>query len=443
MAAQALGLALFFVLTVGTHPITGWMGCCLFAVLAAGGLLAVRGHQLRRRLVILCLTGLAVVVCLSPWLYATALFQRHLAISAGSGQTMLIQAIDGIDRWRVRFFPLPLDLRCLWSDPAEVSTPYLDAQANVPLLVLVGVCLGKWIVAAARRPRALDVGVLVLTLAYLGFCIILSLYGSGPLERLPKPFKMVQFTYRWVNQINLSLLALLCMGLLIRARGDQAAPPIRLGPVFLGCVLTWAGLGVLVKLEHAYFIRQTFYAKLNYRPDAQLPGTFYGLGAYSTPHLFPPLQSQDHVIRGNLTVDPANSYGTVQPLRIMTDQPGVVVTSVEAFPWNKLYVDGRAVPSRDLRRSGVIEPVRGLNTQLHVFQAVPVPAGEHLVEYRFEPNRAWTRLTLLSKLAFATLVLGWAVLFGGQLVAVPLKGRLRRPRPGGVSAGEPGAEKCA
>src|SRR5439155_25111016 len=132
-------------------------------------------------------------------------------------------------------------------------------------------------------------------------------------------------------------------------RGSLPPPPIRLGGVLLGCLLTWAGAGVLVKLEHAYFIHQTFYTRLNYRPDAQLPPTFYGVSGYSTPTYYPALQGADHVTRGDLRVDPAEDYGMAQPLRVEADRPGWLVTSVEALPWNKLYINGRAVAPQDIR----------------------------------------------------------------------------------------------
>jgi hypothetical protein len=408
MWAFGLGFALCSLLVAGIHPLTAWMGVCLSPVLVVGGLLASRGDHLRLRLLILSGIGLGTILCLAPWLYATARFQRDFAITASP----LLLAVSGIDQWAIRFFPLPLDMRCVWQNPLELRTPYLDAQVNVPLLVLVAVCLVQMIVSGTRRPRALDVSILVLTGAYLGLCVLLSLYPVGPFHDLPKPFKMVQYTYRWVNQINLALLICLCMVLLVRARSGPAMPPRRFGGIFLGCLLTWAGVGVVVKLEHAYFIYQAFYAKVNYRLQADqradLPPTYYGKGDYSTPALYAAVRSTNPRISGHFNVDSAAAYGTPQPLRIVADRPSTLVTSVEAFPWNKLYVDGHAVSPQ----------VQGM------LQAIPVAPGEHVVVYRFEPDRLWAGLTRLSKLAFATILLACIVSFADRLVAAT---RSRRP----------------
>jgi hypothetical protein len=402
MLAHGLGFALCSILVVGTHPITGWMGVCLIPLLIVGGLMASPGDRLRR-LGILCVIGLGIMLCLAPWLYATAQFQQHLAITTSS-----LVDISGIDRWEIRFFPLPLDMRCLRQNPFEVCTPYLDAQANVPLLVLVAACLVHSVLPAPRRPRALDLGVLSMTLAYLGFCVLLSLYPDMQIRDLPKPFRMVQFTYRWVNQINLVLFVCLCMALQVRARKDQAAAPLQLRGIFLSCILTWAGLGLIVKLEHAYFVHQACYAKLNYKLEGtMLPPTYYGLGAYSTPALYPALQYADRIIEAPLSVDSAADFGTPRPLLIVADRRSTLVTSVLAFPWNKLYVDGRMVRAQ----------AQGFQ------QAVSVAPGEHLIEYRFQPDRLWTQLTLLSKLVFATILIACAVLFGERLVAWIINGQ--------------------
>jgi hypothetical protein len=418
--AHALGFALFSALAAGTHPITAWMGAWLFAVLAAAGLLAGRGDLLCRRLLVLGVAGAGVVLCLAPWLYATALFCRSLPMAPSVPAPLI--TFDGIDQWYVRFFPLPLDLRCVRQDPGVVPSAYLDAQANVPLLVLVAVALARLFLSGSWRPGGFALGAVALVGVYLAFSVTLSLV-PGATRLLPAPFTGAQFAYRWVNQINLALFVLLCVGLLVRGRGGEALPPLGLGGVFLGCVLTWAGAGLLIKLAHAAFTRQQG-VMVNYQPGPQLPLIFYTAGGYSTPALYrgPLRQDAGPALRRHWEVDSAAAYGTARPLRVRADRPGRLITSAEGFAWNRLHLDGRAVSPRETQLVGYpefIDPTGRLPWNL---QAVVLPAGEHVVEYRFEPDPLWTGLARLSRLALAAVALGWVVL----LLAPLRRGRAGR-----------------
>jgi hypothetical protein len=429
---HALGLALFSVLAAGTHPITAWMGAWLFVVLAIAGLLAGRDGLLGRRLLLLAAAGGVVVVCLAPWLYATALFCRSLPIAPTVSAPLV--SYDGIDQWYVRFFPLPLDLRCVRQGPAAVATPYLDAQANVPLLVLVAVAVGK-LFLAGRRPGVLALAAVALVGAYLGFSVTLSLVPEAT-RLLPVPFTGAQFAYRWVNQINLALLVLLCLALLVRNPGGAGLPSLRLRGVFLGLLLAWAGAGLLVKLGHAACTRHQGVMG-NYQPGPQLPSVFYTAGGYTTPACYQGTLRQDGgaAIRGHWEVDAAAAYGTARPLRVRADRPGRLVTAAEGFAWNRLYVDGRPVPPQQTQLVPYPDCLDSTDRLPWNLQAIPLPAGEHVVEYRFEPDPVWSGLARLSWVTLAASACGWVV-----LLLVPFRrGRAgrRHAAPGGRTASLP------
>src|SRR5262249_13921785 len=185
-----------------------------------------------------------------------------------------------------------------------------------------------------------------------------------------------------VNQINLVLFALSCLALLVRGRGGEGLPPLRLGGVFLGCILSWAGAGLLVKLGHAAFVQRQGVTAA-YQLGPQLPPTFYTVGAYSTPAFYqgPLRQHAGPAIRGSWNVD-AGAYGTAQPLHVRADRPGRLITPAEGFAWNRLYLNGRAVPPQETQLVDYpefIDPAGWLPWNL---QAIPLPAGEHVVEYR-------------------------------------------------------------
>jgi uncharacterized membrane protein YfhO len=88
-------------------------------------------------------------------------------------------------------------------------------------------------------------------------------------------------------------------------------------------------------------------------------------------------------------------------LHVSTKTPGMLVLGEVYYPAWKAYVDGEPVP---LYRAD------------HLFRAVPVPAGEHTVELRYE---SWT------------LRLGTAIsLLTGLVLAALFVARMRPPRGG-------------
>jgi uncharacterized membrane protein YfhO len=77
-------------------------------------------------------------------------------------------------------------------------------------------------------------------------------------------------------------------------------------------------------------------------------------------------------------------------LETTTGASGLLMLSDAYYPAWKAYVDGRAVP---------------LYVADHVLRAVPVPAGEHTVELRYEssPLRVGLAVSLISYLALIAL----------------------------------------
>lgn len=78
-------------------------------------------------------------------------------------------------------------------------------------------------------------------------------------------------------------------------------------------------------------------------------------------------------------------------IRTTTDAPGLLILSEIMYPAWKAYVDGKSV---------------SIQTANHALRAVPIPAGTHLVEMRFESRalQVGTGLSLASHLALAGII---------------------------------------
>jgi hypothetical protein len=101
---------------------------------------------------------------------------------------------------------------------------------------------------------------------------------------------------------------------------------------------------------------------------------------------------------GNDSVTVTESEPEIMRYEVTTSTPGMLVTSEIVYPAWKAYVDGEKVE---------------IATAFGLLRAVEVPAGTHVVEFRFEsPNEVWgMALTVLAILATGAL-LAWSKLEG-------------------------------
>jgi hypothetical protein len=443
---RSLRFGLLFTLAAGTHPITALFSLPLLAILATA-LPSWPARQeagrpgLRLRFVALAVAGLLSAAALSPWLYAVRSLSGQLFIDGYARHVNEMSA--DIDHWLTRLFPLPFDRRALQRHPADVSTPYLDAQINLPLLVL-GVGLLWYFLRSlpARRLRAAAIAAvpILYTVAFL----YLSLRPEA-FRHLPEAFLIVQFLYRLVSYVNFGLLLVPLFLLLYAARSRLAAPAV---PATLLCfTLTLAGAGVVVKLVHAtcaripenchvqhwarfgrtwtHHIGPPHLAKTDADRQAlaHLPLSLFCTADYTTPHALPRLESAEEaaVPYIPLAVGHADGqFGVCQPVEICRDTPGYVGTEVVAYPWNRFLLDGIPVSEEQLRgwKSDALIPWdAALRT------AVLVPAGRHVLEHRFVPPPMWRRLHRGGR----GILLAWCVVLGVWAVARTLR---RRPATG-------------
>jgi hypothetical protein len=388
--AYVLVTGLTLGLAVTTHPITA-----LYAVPFLGLMLLV-GAPFALRLPkkeILFLAGSGFVVCaflvlvVAPWAYATITSAADMQISVNDFRISSSQAgvplfPDDIDNFFSRFALFPYDGRTLLKG-LNVSTPFLDAQINMPLfLLLTGlVVFGKQANdtlsdQAARGRQGAAKALFGTSLFLFCFASVLSL-SDLPYYYLPAVFRLIQFPYRVVTYQNLALLAAALSWIAV-ARVRFPLREVKLA--FLVACLTLAATSTLVKFSHARIISEASVTQSNFydlnpidpSKFLSMPKFFYGLDSYTVQLALPPAKD-DSLLSVPFPVGQGHDFGAPLQTTVNLSGSNWVETDVAASRWNSVLVDGVQVPWGDLRSK---------DAQL----VVQVPPGRHTLEARFMPD---------------------------------------------------------
>lgn len=398
-----LGIGLLFALTAGTHPTTALYSLPILVMLLVAAY-AEQGRDpafWRGLIKALAIPVVLVVVVLAPWIYALANFQSDLRVTRDGG----VWYYAGIDAWTTRFFPIPHDPRTSGVPISEVSSPFLDAQINVAMLVL----LIGWLAILLWRHRAAGLAglrAIALPLVAFAFFTWISLYPSA-WHILPKFTKMLQIAYRAVSYQNLALLlAIFMLAAALRRRRERSlfeSAPLA-SRLLVGCLLL-SGAGVVIKWNHASRIMETKgLSGLRTTPSERrhtesLPKEFYGYNAYATPPRYTPVTDGERPgrVEAVIPIGHDEDFGLPQPLKLTLQADAWVGTNVQAFPWNHLLLDGVVVPQDQLR----IDDIR---------LVLRVPAGDHTLVLDTVPDPVWEVLRPISFVALALWLVGFAVL---------------------------------
>lgn len=370
---------LLLTLSAGTHPITALLGCGAFGLLVTGSLAL--SSQRGKLSGLLLVNAAAFLTALAPWIYATLRFGNDLAISTFTTKVFVFRNLDL--PW-VRFMPFPFDPRIASGPFNQISTPYLDVQINMGLLILAGF-LGFQMIRAIRshKLRVTSPAWLALCSAALFAGVTFCSLSKTAWIVLPKFLSIVQFSYRLVTYCDL-LLLLTVLFLLAAMKDFQAG----MRTVLVVCLVLMTG-GVIVKFTHAAAIAatDTFPAT-----STQMPSSFYGAAGYAVLHGFGgqlPVAPKAVVV---LKTGTAADFGEVSSQSISLDRATTAATNVQSFPWNRLTLNGQDVPVEQT----YVVPAGLL--------AINLPAGTSAAGYRFVPDPIYSALRMLAGLALA----GWA-----------------------------------
>ncbi|HEY9720052.1 MAG TPA: hypothetical protein V6C69_21410, partial [Trichormus sp.] len=191
----------------GTHPITALFGVPFYALLFGMGVVGQRRRALPVLLALL-LPSVIATICLAPWVVATARYNKSLDIASTFREVSYYpKSIDGL---LLKICPIPVPYQHLRHKAVDehMGTPGLDAQINMPMLVL---CL--FVLVALIRQKRLRPTLIVCSAVLLGLAAWLTYLSSVQysLDKLGYYVRAIQFAYRLVTYINLSIFAALIL----------------------------------------------------------------------------------------------------------------------------------------------------------------------------------------------------------------------------------------
>jgi len=396
--ARTAVVILALVLTAGSHTITAVYGG-LFFLSTAIVVFPLIKDQIKKVWLVVATAGLLGVAALSPWIYILALFEDKLLVS---GEAKRITLISGVDNLLARFAIFPLDIRT-WGMPASgltsISTPFLDAQINFPLLALAALFLFSAIKMGEGPDRRFR------SLCFFGlgtFVVFLSLSVASWLWKgIPAPFHLVQFGYRLVSYCNLGLwMALLGLFLVIKSSRGK----LSYNKIAISLVLILSAVCVFIKWHRAdvtLSAKQDAVAPWDGNSDEaranliHVTDYFYGFGAYSVQTPYPdaaaetatPLPHQKIPV----TVSTGPQFGDFVTTDFDVADHVTALFHIQAFPWNIISLNDQVLTD-------------GLKHYRSFFSADLHP-GHYKLSYDFEPDGPWKFFYRLSWISFGALVL--------------------------------------
>jgi len=404
--------AFLYTLACLSHPITALYGAVTLILIM---LMTVSelGERPRLEKIRLSLAAIAAfvlsAVAISPWAYVTNKFVSKLYINSRLYAKNL-EYYDFIDNFLTRFSPFPVDPRSL-AKGMDVTTPYLDAQLNLPLLILLGGAIYAFFRFPEARRRSTSATTLVVgSIGLFLLCLLWSVKEGKVLAPMPL-IRYLQLAYRFITYENVFLLtALVGVFKILDVKSPKVQDFLK---VFYAIGLTLAGGALVGKLLHGHMYSTQHKEKYGYEMEdkaalLKLSDNFYGYADYISPfHLQQTTEQEEEKARRiTLLLLSGPSFGISPETKFSVDQDIWVQTSVSTFPWNRIVLDGKELPNSEMR-------------DMDGFIAIRMTEGVHSVQFKQTPDPIWLRLREISFwtiILWATGLLNWIVI--GLLVPV-------------------------
>jgi hypothetical protein len=431
-----------------THPLTALFGSIFFVSIGFAALLALRSYWL---IAVGILNAILIAIVLAPWYYLVHRFGSLISFGNSEDLRETFRTAfffpNGYDNFWFRLLPLHLYHRAL-DNGYVVGIPNLDAAITLPLVVLGVALFWIWVKRGYRseaKTRILLLTTLIFSAGLFVLCFAVSINPSLSARfQFLGVFDILQFPYRLTTYINLAALtAVLALAGLanqkaqgkIEAKFDAEATAFGICVILSFCFL-------LIKLSRVHPIdlwninrnpwTKVFASGLDRRAKwcpgffspgfnlIDLPTSFYGAFSYSIMKGFATYQPTDPQKTLFLQFVPSDlsNFGKAPSIKVELDEPTLVVTNVYTFPWNMLFVDGILQP-----RGKILAFPSDLLPSMWqpVVESVNLPVGQHVLQYRFMPDKTWRTLNVISWIALLVWAAGLSLLAWFRLRDAPLR----------------------
>jgi hypothetical protein len=397
---DAVAFGFLYVAAALTHPLTALFGG-LFLI--SIGLCAFFALRIRWLAMVGICNLVATALALSPWYYVLHRFRKSLPVGDASRLTAIFRNggyfPNTIDNLWSRLSPVPVDFRSILKGN-DVSTPYLDAQIILPMVFLAcGLALFLFKSAREMDRRHKLLLILILCLSVILFFIFLAVSVNPSLSSVfGGLFDVLQFPYRLTTYVNLAALTgvFALVALISWDQVNSENIKSRFMTVLLTLCLTISFSALVAKLIHADAIRLwNPGTQASTRQLINMPRTFYGYGDFTVVDGFLVSRPAGSYMEQSIALPPDSSrhFGMIRRIVIELASPTLVVTNVQAFPWNMLIVDGVK------QRRGMIYALKSgafADWLKPVVQAVLLAKGKHVLEYIFQSDTKWQVLDGMS-----------------------------------------------
>lgn len=310
---------------------------------------------------------------------------------------------DSIDYPLKRYWIILLsDNRIIENGLNNISTPFLDTQINIVLLLLVLFFISfkyfsKDNCIINKSNKFFKINSFIFCSLLLFLTTLLS-SSSRIFKILPKIFSIIQFNYRMVTYQNLSIfIILIMMFFYYKINFDQKI----FSRILITILIVISFSNVLIKIDHASLIKDSIslskpismeniskFNKALYYPYSindfeSFPSTFYYTSAYTNRIEIPAIENS---ISGDLNFELLDHpFGKVESEKnIDAIKTGWYLTNISRFKWNRVTVDDKL-----LEKKYILGSEEG-NLVIYLER------GNHSISASFDPPKVFKVLWYIS-----------------------------------------------
>ena len=382
-------------LLIGTHPITGEIGCVILGIII---LITIPkwfiGAKDKSAIIAVAIILCVLVIVMSlPWLY-TVLTADGLRITEGS-KLLSVRLREDEKPFITRLIPFPFDIGSLIYG-IGIICPYLTLQINVPMAIILWVSFVIVLFGKYRKSNK----VIALLIIILHFAMYLASCSEKLLPITSKIFYSIQFSYRLITYVDFFALVGVILNICFVFL-EKNKLHIKIITVVSIVAATMCFQNVIISYSYAYALRDRYVGDIS---SDYAPKSFYWHSDYGDSSI-PVIDDQEVVvmevnldfIEGQISVGEQSFAISEEDLK---QGPVLIKTNIVSSEYNQVELNGNALDKQSLYRYGA-------DDYRYCFYIDKV--GEYKLGYKVMVSQTYTFLKKISYIALLILVLCFIV----------------------------------